>query len=112
VNLSGNKFASSASYEDSIKFWGVDDGYKLLKRLDGHTKWVAALCFSAKDNVLLSGSFDQTIRFWDIETYECLKVLETNYNENSQIFLLPNGYIVFEPFIFSLIGMIALKYMI
>jgi WD40 repeat protein len=73
VNLSGSKFASSASWEKSIKLWDIDNDYKLLKRLDGHTSVVIALCFSAKDNVL-------TIRFWDVETYECLKILESNYN--------------------------------
>jgi WD40 repeat protein len=59
---------------------------------------VKALCFSAKDNVLLSGSFDKTIRFWDVENYECLKILETDYNPNSRILLLPNGYFIFGTF--------------
>jgi WD40 repeat protein len=94
VNLSGNKFAS-ASNEKFINLWDIDNDYKLLKKLDGHAGSVKALCFSARDNVLLSGSCDKTIRFWDVETYECLKILETNYNEGSQIFLLPNGYFVF-----------------
>jgi WD40 repeat protein len=111
VNLSG-RFAS-ASYDNSIKLWDIDNDYGLSMRLDGHTSLVIALCFCAKDNVLLSGSFDKTIRFWDVETYECLKVLETNYNANSKNFLLPNGYFVFgtlysEP----LKGIIALQYMI
>jgi WD40 repeat protein len=97
ANLSGNKFAS-ASYENGIKLWDIDHDYKLSKRLDGHTSVVIALCFSAKDNVLLSGSYDNTIRFWDVETYECLKILESNYNRISQIFLLPNGYFVFGTF--------------
>jgi WD40 repeat protein len=97
VNLSDSKFAS-ASYENDIKLWDIDNDYKLLKRLDGHTSSVKALCYSAKDNVLVSGSFDKTIRFWDVETYECLKILKTNYNGISQIFLLPNGYFVFGTF--------------
>jgi WD40 repeat protein len=94
VNLSGSKFAS-ASYEDSINLWDIDNDFNLLKKLDGHTSFVVALCFSAKDNVLLSGSYDKTIRFWDVATYECLKILKTNYNGNSEIFLLPNGYFAF-----------------
>jgi WD40 repeat protein len=97
VNLSGNKFAS-ASYENCIKLWDVDNDYKFLKRLSGHTESVSALCFSAKDNMLLSASFDKTIRFWDAETYECLKLLKTYYNANSQILLLPTGYFVIGTF--------------
>jgi WD40 repeat protein len=97
ANLSVSKFAS-VSYQDSINLWDIDNDYKLLKRLDGHTDWVNALCFCAKDNVLLSGSYDNTIRFWDVETYECLKILKTNYNGTSQIFLLPIRYFVFGTF--------------
>jgi WD40 repeat protein len=111
VNLSGSKFAST-SHEDGIKLWNIDNDYKLLKRLDGHTGFVIALCFSDKDNVLLSGSYDNTIRFWNVETYECLKVVEANYNGTSQIILLPNGYFGLEPILISLLGMIALQYMI
>jgi WD40 repeat protein len=108
VNLSGSKFASSASWEKSIKLWDIDNDYKLLKRLDGHTSVVVALCFSAKDNVLLSGSFDKTIRFWDVETYECLKILESNYDRISRIFLLPSGCFVFGTFYSDLFKIFAI----
>jgi WD40 repeat protein len=102
VNLSDSKFASASL--DSIKLWDIDNDYKLLKRLDGHTGIVEALCFSAKDNVLLSGSDEETIRFWDVETYECLKSLESNYNLTSQIFLLPNRYFIWNLFFSALWG--------
>ena len=39
---------------------------KKLGRLEGHTHEVWSIAFSADGNFLVSGSFDQTIRFWDI----------------------------------------------
>jgi WD40 repeat protein len=47
VNLSDNKFAS-VSYKKSIKLWDIDNDYKLLKKLDGHTSFVTATLFIAK----------------------------------------------------------------
>jgi WD40 repeat protein len=51
-----------------------------------------------KRYALVQKTDDKTIRFWDVGTYECFKILETNYNGISQIFLLPNGYFIFGTF--------------
>jgi WD40 repeat protein len=51
--------------------------------LQEHTKWVLSVAFTTGEGfspdlgqVLVSSSDDQTIRFWDIETGECLKILK------------------------------------
>jgi F-box/WD-40 domain protein MET30 len=44
-----------------------------LRRLQGHTDGVSCLQFN--DCILVSGSYDHTIRIWDIESGECLRVL-------------------------------------
>ncbi len=43
--------------------------------MQGHTGGVFTLAFAAYDQQLISGSFDQTIRVWDLQTGESVKVL-------------------------------------
>lgn len=42
----------------------------------GHTDWVRSITFSQDGKMLVSGSDDQTIRLWDVETGTCLSVLQ------------------------------------
>lgn len=40
-----------------------------------HTRWSASVVFSGDRQILLSGSFDRTIKLWDIATGKCIKTL-------------------------------------
>jgi WD40 repeat protein len=40
-----------------------------------HPSWIASVVFSADGQILLSGSFDRTIKLWDIATGKCIKTL-------------------------------------
>ncbi|NES00537.1 MAG: hypothetical protein F6J86_43285, partial [Symploca sp. SIO1B1] len=42
-----------------------------------HTNGVRTVAFSPNDKMLASGSRDGTIKFWDIQTGECLKTLRS-----------------------------------
>jgi WD40 repeat protein len=44
--------------------------------LQGHTLWANGISFSPDGRSLASGSGDYTIRLWDIDAGQCLKVLE------------------------------------
>lgn len=46
-----------------------------LKVLSGHTGWVWAVSFSPDGQILASGSYDETIKLWNVHTGECLKTL-------------------------------------
>ena len=55
--------------------------------LGGHSDYVRSVAFSPDGAVLISGSNDGTVRYWDIATGACLA-----------IFLqLPDGWIAFRP---------------
>lgn len=47
---------------------------EVLHECVGHTGTVTSLCMSADRKFALSGSTDQTVRLWDVETGKCLRV--------------------------------------
>jgi WD40 repeat protein len=65
-NPQGNLLASGSSYEgNNIHLWDVDSGV-LLHTLEGHTSGVVDLIFSPDGQILVSGSYDGTIRLWGV----------------------------------------------
>jgi len=46
-----------------------------LKKLTGHTGIVESATFDTKGTLIVSASRDKTIRVWDAQTGECLRVL-------------------------------------
>lgn len=51
-------------------------GVKLVRTLRGHTGYIGRIAWSPDGRVLASPSKDRTIRLWDVETGECLCILE------------------------------------
>ena len=47
----------------------------MLKTLRGHANFVFCVNFSPQGNLLASGSFDESLRLWDVKTGKCLKIL-------------------------------------
>jgi WD40 repeat protein len=82
---------ATGSYDQTIKLWDVASG-QLLRTLQGHTGWVCSIAFSppprevdmrdiaeqSSDQILASGSTDETIQLWDINTGNCLKTLRAD----------------------------------
>lgn len=46
-----------------------------LHRLTGHKGIVTQICFLKKYNILVSGSKDTFVKFWDLDTNHCFKTL-------------------------------------
>ena len=68
-----------------------------MHTLDGHTGTV--LCLTLRNNLLISGSNDTTVRIWDLSSGQCLHVLQNHpsyvtalgFNENYTLLATGSG---------------------
>ncbi|EDN95820.1 hypothetical protein SS1G_11699 [Sclerotinia sclerotiorum 1980 UF-70] len=64
---------------------------KSLQIFEGHSDWVNSVAFSPDKKVIVSGSDDGTIRFWDITTGKSLQVFEDHSGEVNSVAFSPDG---------------------
>jgi hypothetical protein len=62
----GSKMLASGGSDNAIRLWDLAT-QKEIQRLVGHTGTVSSLAADPQHHVLVSGSFDTTIRFWNLE---------------------------------------------
>ncbi|NEQ79972.1 MAG: hypothetical protein F6K26_06825 [Moorea sp. SIO2I5] len=55
------------------------------KSLNGHTSRIFGLAISCDGTILVSGSLDETIKIWDIQTGKCIKTLSNKPYTNMNI---------------------------
>jgi WD40 repeat protein/serine/threonine protein kinase len=75
-----------------IHFWGWPSG-KRQHVLDGHTDHVSSLSFSAKGNRLASGSWDGSIRLWDVAKRKTLSIYQ-NGDRVHEVAFAPQGQLL------------------
>ncbi|MGH2415958.1 MAG: pentapeptide repeat-containing protein, partial [Microcystaceae cyanobacterium] len=100
------KLLASCSSDQTIKIWDCSTGYE-LQTLRGHTAQVTTISFSpisqsplapplergagGEGGILVSGSEDQTLRLWDVENGQCLKILEGHTSLISSVAFSADG---------------------
>ena len=55
---------------------------------------VYSVCFSPDGKQLATGSFDRTVRLWDVETGACVRTLEGHGRWVSSVCFSPDGRMV------------------
>ena len=55
--------------ESQFQIWELSSG-KCLKTLKGHSNYVFCCNFNPQSNLVVSGSFDESVRIWDVRTGE------------------------------------------
>ena len=88
----GNLLASGSKHFSNVRLWDVATG-ELITELKGHTDWVKSLSFYG--NLLASGSEDNTIRLWSLQT-EGHRVLQV-YGHPSNGHNDYNSFVAFSP---------------
>ena len=90
---SANPSASSAPYPvgHPIRLRGV----KLSRTLEGHTDVVTSVALSASGHLALSGSWDNTIKLWDLANGRCLRTLKVDVDEIISVALSDDGHWAF-----------------
>ena len=76
ITLPSNRIAS-ASYDKTIKVWKSNKPYNdiPIKVLRGHSKFIYCLLSIKERDLMISGSWDRTLRLWNMSTYQCITVI-------------------------------------
>ncbi|KAL1916136.1 uncharacterized protein VTP21DRAFT_6140 [Calcarisporiella thermophila] len=80
---------ASASKDQSIVIWSVDDGY-LLRELIGHTHEVSFVAWSPNDEMILSCANDG-VRLWKLPEAECIRTIQRHTDQVTSCAWLPDG---------------------
>jgi len=81
---------ASGSIDKTIKIWNFEDKSTFLLR--GHTDWVNAVKVDSASRTVFSASDDCTVRLWDLDTKNCIKVFEGHVGQVQQVLPLPNEF--------------------
>ncbi|OJA13325.1 hypothetical protein AZE42_12479 [Rhizopogon vesiculosus] len=63
--LTNNQLVAAGSLDTGVRIWDVGTGM-LIERLRGHTDSVYSVAFTPDGKGLVSGSLDNTLKYWDI----------------------------------------------
>ncbi len=83
----GNTFATISFKEIHIR----DTQTNTKHILKGHEDYIGCLAYSPDDKIIVSGSKDQTIRLWDVNTGKNIRTLTGHQSDIISLFFSPDG---------------------
>ncbi|OJJ47290.1 hypothetical protein ASPZODRAFT_25354 [Penicilliopsis zonata CBS 506.65] len=81
---------ATASVDTTVKIWNFEG--KSTHVLRGHTDWVNAVRIDASSRTVFSASDDCTVRIWDLDTKQCLRIFHGHVGQVQQVALLPREF--------------------
>ena len=82
----GGGFGDIGGSDNRVRIWNADGTLRHV--LEGHTNFVATLAYSPSGTELATGSFDQTVRIWDVASGEQVAI---RGRTGSQVAYHPDG---------------------
>lgn len=97
-SLEGKKLFTGGR-DAHINMWDAFENYLLIQSVPAHNLHVQALLPNEKNNILISSSMDKTIKFWDLNSLELLRVMDfqrhgAHVNSINRLALLTNDEFV------------------
>ena len=84
----GDADLAAASLDHSVSLWNTIPGSR-LRRLEGHSRGVTALCFLKKQNLLVSTGIDRSLRVWKPGSGELMRSLSIHTRRVHNLALRP-----------------------
>ena len=84
----GDSSLAAASLDHSVSLWNTSTGSR-LRRLEGHSRGVASLCFLKKQNILVSTGIDRSLRVWKPGSGELIRSLSIHTRRVHNVALRP-----------------------
>ncbi|XP_073104402.1 COMPASS-like H3K4 histone methylase component WDR5B [Elaeis guineensis] len=78
-----------------IHIWDVRSPTgECIKVLHGHSFFIFYVNFNPQSNLIVSGSFDETIHLWDVKTGRCIRTIEAHDDLVTSIHFNYDGSII------------------
>jgi len=65
--------------------------WQVIRTFEGHTSWVWSVAFSPDGKLLASGSWDETIKLWEVATGREVRTLEGHTGWINSVAFSPDG---------------------
>ncbi|GKV14348.1 hypothetical protein SLEP1_g25244 [Rubroshorea leprosula] len=82
---------AAANLSNSVQYWDVA-GESVVLDLVGHKDYVRyGDCSPVSGDMLVTGSYDHTVKVWDVRVENPRSVLEVNHGKPEDVIYLPSG---------------------
>ncbi|KAI0216821.1 hypothetical protein L0F63_005132 [Massospora cicadina] len=76
---------ATSGYDKTVRLFDLHRPANPVKAFTGHLLGIPAICFNPAGNLLITGSKDKTVRFWDCASGMCVRTLSSHLGEVTSV---------------------------